>query len=41
MSLPNSGAPGTNFYVGGNATITQATVEGSYSATFTVTANYN
>ena len=41
MSLPNSGAPGVNFYVGGAMTVSQTTVEGAYSATFTVTANYN
>ncbi|MEQ7874064.1 DUF4402 domain-containing protein [Sphingomonas sp. ASV193] len=40
-SLANSGSPGTNFYVGGSMTVSDATVEGSYSGTFTVTANYN
>ena len=40
MSLPNSGAPGTDFYVGGSMTVTQATVGGQYSGTFTVTADY-
>ncbi|QNN64888.1 DUF4402 domain-containing protein [Sphingomonas rhizophila] len=38
--LPNSGFPGTNYYVGGSLTITQATEAGSYSGTFTVTADY-
>lgn len=40
MSLPNSGAPGVDFYIGGAMTVTQATVGGSYSGTFTVTADY-
>jgi len=40
MSLPNSGAPGLDFWVGGNVTITQATEGGNYSGTFTVTADY-
>ena len=41
MQVPNSGVPGVDFYVGGSLTITQATVGGSYSGTFTVTADYN
>lgn len=40
MQLPNSGSPGLNFYVGGNVTITEATVGGSYQGMFTVTADY-
>lgn len=40
MTVPNSGAPGRDFYVGGSVTITQATEGGSYSGTFTVTADY-
>lgn len=40
MSLPNSGFPGLDFWVGGSVTITQATAGGSYSGTFTVTADY-
>lgn len=40
IQLPNSGAPGRDFYVGGSVTITQATVGGSYQGTFTVTADY-
>jgi hypothetical protein len=40
IQLPNSGAPGMNFYVGGSVTINQATVGGSYQGTFTVTADY-
>lgn len=40
MQLPNSGFPGTDFYVGGSVTIDQATVGGSYQGTFTVTADY-
>lgn len=41
IQLANSGQPGTNFYVGGAMTVTQATVEGTYAGTFTVTADYN
>ena len=40
MSLPNSGFPGTDFWVGGSLVVTQATAGGSYSGTFTVTADY-
>lgn len=40
IQLPNSGFPGLDIYVGGNVTITQATVGGSYQGTFTVTADY-
>lgn len=39
-SLPNSGAPGTDFYVGGSVVVSNSTVEGSYQGTFTVIANY-
>ena len=39
-TLPNSGAPGLDFYVGGSLNITQATADGNYSGTFTVTADY-
>lgn len=40
IQLPNSGAPGLNFYVGGSVTIDQATAGGSYQGAFTVTADY-
>ena len=40
IQLPNSGFPGLDIYVGGNVTINQATVGGSYQGTFTVTADY-
>ena len=40
MQLPNSGFPGKDFWVGGSVTVTQATEGGSYSGTFTVTADY-
>ena len=40
MTVPNSGAPGLDFYVGGSLTVTQATAGGSYAGTFTVTADY-
>ena len=40
MTLPNSGSPGKDFYVGGSMTVTQASEGGSYSGTFTVTADY-
>lgn len=41
MQVPNSGQPGLDFYVGGSLTVTEATVGGNYSGTFTVTADYN
>lgn len=41
MQVPNSGVPGLDFYVGGALAVTQDTVGGSYSGTFTVTADYN
>jgi len=41
IQLPNSGQPGTNFYVGGAMTVTQATVDGTYAGTFNITADYN
>ena len=40
ITLPNSGFPGRNIYVGGSVTITEATVGGNYQGTFTVTADY-
>jgi hypothetical protein len=41
ISLPNSGSPGLNFYIGGSLNVTQATEGGNYQGTFTVTADYN
>jgi Mat/Ecp fimbriae major subunit len=40
MPITNSGAPGTNFDVGGSLTISPALVGGTYSGTMTVTADY-
>lgn len=40
MTLPNSGFPGLDFYVGGSITLTQATVAGTYGGTINVTADY-
>ena len=40
IQLPNSGAPGRDFYVGGSVTITEATAGGTYVGSFTVTADY-
>ena len=40
MSLPNSGFPGTDFWVGGSVVVNQATQGGTYQGTFTVTADY-
>lgn len=39
-TLPNSGFPGVDFYVGGSLVVTQVAAGGSYSGTFTVTADY-
>lgn len=40
IQLPNSGSPGSDFYVGGSVTINQATAGGTYLGSFTVTADY-
>jgi spore coat protein U-like protein len=40
MAITNSGAPGTNFDVGGSLTISPTLVGGTYSGTMTVTADY-
>ena len=40
ITLPNSGAPGRDFYVGGAVTINETTAGGTYQGTFTVTADY-
>lgn len=41
VTLTNSGAPGTNFGLGGSLTLTNLTPDGAYTGTFTVTAEYN
>lgn len=38
--LTNSGAPGTNFNVGGSVTVSDTTPDGVYQGTFAVTADY-
>ena len=40
VTLTNSGAPGTDFNVGGSITVTDATPDGIYTGTFAVTADY-
>lgn len=40
ITLTNSGAPGTNFPVGGAITISSTTAHGVYEGTFKVTAEY-
>ena len=40
VTLTNSGSPGTDFNVGGSIDVTDATVEGVYTGTFAVTADY-
>lgn len=40
VNLTNSGAPGTNFNVGGSITVTNSTTDGVYTGTFAVTADY-
>jgi hypothetical protein len=40
VTLTNSGAPGTDFGVGGSITVTNATPDGVYTGTFAVTADY-
>ncbi|HVM39088.1 MAG TPA: DUF4402 domain-containing protein [Sphingomicrobium sp.] len=40
VNLGNSGTAGTDFSLGGNITVSGATVEGTYSGTFAVTVNY-
>ena len=40
ITLPNSGSPGRDFYVGGSVTINETTAGGTYQGTFTVTADY-
>jgi hypothetical protein len=40
VTLTNSGAPGTNFNVGGSITVADTTTDGVYTGTFAVTADY-
>ena len=40
VTLPNSGAAGVDFAIGGSVTVSGATAEGDYQGTFAVTANY-
>lgn len=40
ITLTNSGAPGTDFYVGGSIAVNPDLVGGTYSGTLTVTAEY-
>ena len=40
INLTNSGAPGTNFSVGGSMTLNSTTAEGTYFGTITITADY-
>jgi hypothetical protein len=40
VTLTNSGAPGTNFNVGGSITVADTTPDGVYTGTFAVTADY-
>lgn len=40
VTLPNSGSSGTDIDIGGNVTVSGATVDGTYQGTFAVTVNY-
>jgi hypothetical protein len=40
ITLTNSGAPGTNFSVGGSLVLNSTTADGTYSGTITITADY-
>lgn len=40
ITLTNSGAPGTNFSVGGSITLNSTTADGTYSGTIAITADY-
>jgi len=40
ITLSNSGAPGSNFSVGGSITLNSTTADGTYSGTITITADY-
>jgi hypothetical protein len=40
LVLPNSGAPGINFSIGGSVTMNSSTAAGTYMGTFNVTVDY-
>lgn len=40
VTLTNSGAPGSNFSIGGSVTLNSTTAAGTYVGTFNVTADY-
>lgn len=40
VTLTNSGAPGTDFSIGGSVTLSSTTTVGTYAGTFNVTADY-
>jgi hypothetical protein len=40
LTLANSGAPGSNFSIGGSITVSSTTADGTYAGTFNVTADY-
>lgn len=40
VTLTSSGSPGDNVFVGGSISVTDATVDGVYTGTFAVTADY-
>lgn len=40
ITLTNSGAPGSNFSIGGSISLSSTTSDGTYSGTITVTADY-
>jgi Mat/Ecp fimbriae major subunit len=40
VTLANSGAPGSNFFVGGSLSIPSTTSDGVYTGTFALTADY-
>lgn len=40
MTLPNSGAPGLDFYIGGSLDVNQSSPGGSFSGTIDLTAEY-
>ncbi|HUP66704.1 MAG TPA: DUF4402 domain-containing protein [Sphingomicrobium sp.] len=40
VALTNSGAPGTDFFVGGSLSIPSTTTDGVYTGTFALTADY-
>jgi hypothetical protein len=40
LMLPNSGAPGIDFSIGGSVTLSSTTSGGTYVGTFNVTVDY-